>query len=108
MRSSAAGWVVVMRVSPASSMEQSLSSCSRSSRKESSGSFPDPVAPVRWHLRQKKEKPMALLEVKNLTKRYAGLAAVQDNTFDIATGEVVGLIGPNGSGKSTLFNCITG
>ncbi|MCX5910044.1 MAG: ABC transporter ATP-binding protein [Deltaproteobacteria bacterium] len=51
---------------------------------------------------------MALLEVKNLTKRFAGLTAVQDSTFAIAPGEVVGLIGPNGSGKSTLFNCITG
>lgn len=51
---------------------------------------------------------MALLEVKNLTKRFAGLVAVQDSTFAISEGEVVGLIGPNGSGKSTLFNCITG
>jgi branched-chain amino acid transport system ATP-binding protein len=49
-----------------------------------------------------------LLEVKELTKQFGGLKAV--NTFDIsvAEGEIVGLIGPNGAGKSTVFNLITG
>ena len=51
---------------------------------------------------------MALLEVKNLTKRFAGVVAIQDVSFAISPGEVVGLIGPNGAGKSTLFNCIMG
>lgn len=49
-----------------------------------------------------------LLEVKELSKQFGGLKAV--NTFDIsvAEGEIVGLIGPNGAGKSTVFNLITG
>ena len=51
---------------------------------------------------------MSLLEVKNLTKRFAGVVAIQDISFAISPGEVVGLIGPNGAGKSTLFNCIMG
>jgi branched-chain amino acid transport system ATP-binding protein len=49
---------------------------------------------------------MALLEVKNLTKAFGGLKAVNDVTFHVNEGEIVGLIGPNGSGKTTIFNCI--
>jgi branched-chain amino acid transport system ATP-binding protein len=49
---------------------------------------------------------MALLEVKNLTKSYGGLKAVNNVTFHIDEGEILGLIGPNGSGKTTIFNCI--
>ncbi len=51
---------------------------------------------------------MSLLAVQGLTKAFGGLVAVDDVSFDVAPGEVVGLIGPNGSGKSTLFNCILG
>lgn len=51
---------------------------------------------------------MALLEVKNLTKRFGGLVAVNNVDFVLEEGELVGLIGPNGSGKSTFFNLITG
>ena len=50
----------------------------------------------------------ALLEVRNLGKRFGGLVANQDITFAIAPGAIVGLIGPNGAGKTTLFNCIAG
>jgi len=49
---------------------------------------------------------MALLEVKNLTKAFGGLKAVNDVTFHVDEGEIMGLIGPNGSGKTTIFNCI--
>lgn len=49
-----------------------------------------------------------ILEVKNLTKKFGGLTAVNDVNFEIKRGELVGLIGPNGAGKTTLFHLITG
>ena len=49
---------------------------------------------------------MAILEVKNLTKYFGGLRAVNDVSFRVEAGEIFGLIGPNGSGKTTIFNCI--
>jgi simple sugar transport system ATP-binding protein len=50
----------------------------------------------------------ALLSVHNLTKIFGGLVAVNDVSFDVARGEVVGLLGDNGAGKSTLIKCISG
>ncbi len=49
-----------------------------------------------------------LLRVARLTKRFGGLQAVQDVSFTVGEGEIVGLIGPNGAGKSTVFNLING
>ncbi|HYZ65074.1 MAG TPA: ATP-binding cassette domain-containing protein [Acetobacteraceae bacterium] len=49
-----------------------------------------------------------LLSVENLTKRFGGLVAVKDMTFEVRGGEIVGLIGPNGSGKSTVMKCVMG
>ena len=50
----------------------------------------------------------ALLQVRNLTKKYYGLTAVDDVSYDVEAGTIVGLIGPNGSGKSTSIDCISG
>jgi len=49
-----------------------------------------------------------ILQVKNLTKRFGGLTAVNDVSFEINRGSLVGLIGPNGAGKTTLFSLISG
>ena len=49
-----------------------------------------------------------ILAIEHLEKRFGGLVAVNDLSFAVGTGEIVGLIGPNGAGKSTSFNLITG
>jgi branched-chain amino acid transport system ATP-binding protein len=51
---------------------------------------------------------MNLIEVKDVTMRFGGLAAVADVSFILNKGEILGLIGPNGAGKTTLFNVING
>jgi branched-chain amino acid transport system ATP-binding protein len=50
---------------------------------------------------------MSLLSIQHLTKRFGGLIAVNDVTFDVAEGEILSVIGPNGAGKSTLFKLIS-
>jgi branched-chain amino acid transport system ATP-binding protein len=49
-----------------------------------------------------------ILDVKNLTKKFGGLTAVNDVNFEIQRGEMLGLIGPNGAGKTTIFHLISG
>lgn len=51
---------------------------------------------------------MELLQIAEVSKRFGGLRAVHDCSFDVEPGSLTGLIGPNGAGKSTLFNLISG
>lgn len=59
-----------------------------------------------WHTN--KQGGIILIEVKNVTKKYGNFTAVNDISFDVKDGEIVGLLGPNGAGKSTTMNMMTG
>ncbi len=59
-------------------------------------------------VRQRPAPGIQVLEVRGLRKEFGGLVAVNDISFNVAAGEILGLIGPNGAGKSTVFNLISG
>ncbi|MBS4754407.1 ABC transporter ATP-binding protein [Nocardioides sp. zg-ZUI104] len=50
----------------------------------------------------------SILQIENLTLKFGGLTALDDVSFEIREGEILGLIGPNGAGKTTCFNAVTG
>src|SRR5688500_6970871 len=51
---------------------------------------------------------MPLLEVRSISKRFGGVAALKGMSLTVGEREIVGLIGPNGAGKTSFFNCVTG
>jgi ABC-2 type transport system ATP-binding protein len=58
--------------------------------------------------KRKVKEETFVIEVKNVTKKYGGFTAVDDISFTVNDGEILGLLGPNGAGKSTTMNTITG
>jgi branched-chain amino acid transport system permease protein len=70
---------------------------------------PGPVAPAApLPQRRKPAAGETVLEVKQVRKTFGGLVAVNDVSFSVQAGEIIGLIGPNGAGKSTTFNLVSG
>lgn len=55
-----------------------------------------------------RDSPSSFLEIEHVTKRFGGLTALENVSFNVAKGEIRGLIGPNGAGKSTMFKIISG
>ena len=49
-----------------------------------------------------------ILQVNQVTKKFGGIFALDEVSFDLNEGDILGIIGPNGSGKTTMVNCITG
>jgi branched-chain amino acid transport system permease protein len=67
-----------------------------------------PAAAGALEHRRQPERGQPILSVAGATRRFGGLVAVDDVSFELKAGEILGLIGPNGAGKTTMFNLITG
>jgi ABC-type branched-subunit amino acid transport system ATPase component/ABC-type branched-subunit amino acid transport system permease subunit len=67
------------------------------------------VAPIVLpHRRTKPEQGLTVMSASHLQQKFGGLVAVDDVSFDVKSGEILGVLGPNGAGKSTLFNLVSG
>ncbi|MEA3019498.1 MAG: branched-chain amino acid transport system ATP-binding protein livF [Actinomycetota bacterium] len=66
-----------------------------------------PAVTVKDTTHERGSRPV-VLSVKGLTKRFGGITAVNDVTFDLEEGQILGLIGPNGAGKTTIFDILSG
>ena len=69
---------------------------------------PAGVVPVRSRPEQSRKAGDVVLEVRNLSRAFGGLKAVQDVSFKLRRNEILGIIGPNGAGKTTVFNLLNG
>jgi ABC-type branched-subunit amino acid transport system ATPase component len=80
-------------------------------RRGSRSVAPSPAAPIASApiaARPHQTEKSVILELRDVSKAFGGLKAVQDVSFDVANGEILGIIGPNGAGKTTLFNLLNG
>jgi len=67
-----------------------------------------PILPIEDRKMQESHKDPSILSLDNITKTFGGLRAVNEMSFTVEQGSVMGIIGPNGAGKTTVFNLITG
>jgi branched-chain amino acid transport system permease protein len=82
-------------------------------RRRARSPLPEPAAPAQRHaaaapVRARASTGPAILEVRNVAKRYGAFTAVEDISLEVREGELLAIIGPNGAGKSTLLNVLAG